>query len=152
MSLTLLGRLDRLTHIIPEVHELRITGFQSPAEDEKEETLSLDKLTDLAAAHSWPMQVADDSLHGFGLYRGDQLVVHRGCPPVIEQHDPKNRARLVIVDLGDGEGYRMRLMMRNEHDRLILRAANRSIPDLDLECDEDVDVFGVVKFRLERLG
>ncbi|WP_407291319.1 hypothetical protein [Stutzerimonas zhaodongensis] len=36
MSLTLLGRLDRLHNLSHECAELRITGFQSPAEDDEQ--------------------------------------------------------------------------------------------------------------------
>ena len=33
MSLTILTRSERLQHMLPESRELRITSFQSPAED-----------------------------------------------------------------------------------------------------------------------
>ena len=48
MSLSILARGERLRErLLADVADLRITGFQSPAEDEKEEGLSLDRLGSL---------------------------------------------------------------------------------------------------------
>lgn len=142
MSLSILGRNQRLEHLLPEARELRITGFQSPAEDEKEAGLSLDALTGLGAPQIWVVRVDDDTLLGFGMYPGDRLVVDRGALRTCEQY--------VVVDL-DGS-YRVRLMMRSDDDRLVLRAANRFTPDIDLECEEVLEVWGVVRWVISYVG
>ena len=94
-SLSILARGERLRErLLADVADLRITGFQSPAEDEKEEGLSLDRLTGLGAPHIWGVRVLDDTLLGFGIFPGDRLIVNRAA----SHFDSK----LVVVDLGDG--------------------------------------------------
>ncbi|XXF10900.1 S24 family peptidase [Pseudomonas sp. D2-3] len=144
MSLTILGRNQRLVHLLPEAKELRVTGFQSPAEDEKEEGLSLDALTNLGAPHVWVVRVEDDSLIGFGMYPGDRLVVDRG--------NMSKREQYVVVDLEDDGCYRVRLMIDDGHDRLVLRAPNRFTPDVNLEYEECVQVWGVVRWVISYVG
>lgn len=144
MSLSILGRNQRLEHLLPEARELRITGFQSPAEDEKEAGLSLDALTGLGAPQVWVVRVDDDSLIGFGMYPGDRLIVDRGTL--------RKREQYVVVDL-DGDGfYRVRLMMDNGDGRLVLRAPNRFMSDVDLECEEVLEVWGVVRWVISYVG
>lgn len=105
MSLSILARGERLRErLLTDVADLRITGFQSPAEDEKEEGLSLDRLTGLGAPHIWGVQVLDDTLLGFGIFPGDRLIVNRAACQLDN--------RFVVVDLG-GEGYRVRLVSRD---------------------------------------
>ena len=71
-ALSILARGERLRErILADAADLRITGFQSPAEDEKEEGLSLDRLTGLGAPHIWGVRVLDDTLLGFGIFPGD---------------------------------------------------------------------------------
>lgn len=142
MSLSILGRNQRLEHLLPEARELRITGFQSPAEDEKEGGLSLDALTGLGAPQIWVVRVDDDTLLGFGLYPGDRLVVDRGALCTHEQY--------VVVDL-DGS-YRVRLMMRNEEGCLVLRAAQRFTPDIVLGPEAILDVWGAVRWVISYVG
>ena len=151
MSLSILGRQDRLAHLLPEAKELRITGFQSPAEDETEDRLSLDSLTGLGAAHIWVVAVTDDSLIGFGLYPGDHLVVDRGYTLIIGD-SRQFRARLVVVDLGDGGGYRVRMMMTDEELGLVLRAPNRFTRDVRLDYEEGVEVWGTITWIIGRVG
>lgn len=82
-SLSILARGEHLRErLLTDVAKgLRITGFQSPAEDEKEQGLSLDLLTDLAAPHIWPLQVLDMSLVGFGILPGRQADRESSCWP-----------------------------------------------------------------------
>ncbi|MDH1263554.1 S24 family peptidase [Pseudomonas sp. GD03944] len=110
MSLSILGRNQRLDHLLPEARELRITGFQSPAEDEKEGGLSLDALTGLGAPQILGGQVDDNSLIGFGMYPGDRLIVDRGTMRKREQY-------YVVVDLASDGCYRVRMMADNDRSR-----------------------------------
>lgn len=95
MSLSILARGERLRErLLSDVADLRITGFQSPAEDEREEGLSLDRLTGLGAPHIWGVRVLDDTLLGFGIFPGDRLIVNRAACQLDN--------RFVVVDLGGG--------------------------------------------------
>lgn len=94
-ALSILARGERLRErLLADAADLRITGFQSPAEDEKEEGLSLDRLTGLGAPHIWGVRVLDDTLLGFGIFPGDRLIVNRAASHLDN--------KLVVVDLGDG--------------------------------------------------
>lgn len=59
VSFSILARGERLREgMLADAADLRITRFQSPAEDEKEEGLSLDRLAVLGAPHIWGVRVA----------------------------------------------------------------------------------------------
>lgn len=75
MSLSVLGRQARRKYLLDDAHQLRITGFQSPAADDAERPLSLDALIGLGAPHIWPVRVDDNTLELFGMYQGDILIV-----------------------------------------------------------------------------
>lgn len=138
MSLSILARGESLRErLLSDAVDLRITGFQSPAEDEKEEGLSLDRLTDLGAPHIWGVRVLDDSLLGFGIFPGDRLIVNRAASHLDN--------KLVVVDLG-GEGYRVRLVQRDLFGGRWLKAADPIVPDVQLDGEEIVEVWGVVSW------
>ncbi|WP_439888296.1 LexA family protein [Pseudomonas sp. MBLB4123] len=144
-SLSILARGKRLRErLLTDVAiDLRITGFQSPAEDEKEEGLSLDRLTGLGAPHIWGVQVLDDSLVGFGIFRGDRLIVNRAASHLDD--------RLVVVDLGDG-GYRVRLVQRDMFGERWLKAAEPVVSDVLLDGEESAEVWGVVSWVISRVA
>lgn len=142
-SLSILPRAEFLRErLLTDVAQgLRITGFQSPAEDEKEQGLSLDLLTDIWAPHMWPVRVLDTSLMGFAIFQGDKLVVNRAATQVDD--------RLAVVDLGS-DGYQVRLVMRDMFGGRWLRAAESHIPDVQLDGDVPIEIFGVVRYVLSR--
>ena len=136
-SLSILARGERLRErLLADAADLRITGFQSPAEDEKEEGLSLDRLTGLGAPHIWGVRVLDDTLLGFGIFPGDRLIVNRAASHLDN--------KLVVVDLGDG--YRVRLVQRDLFGGRWLKAADPIVPDVQLDGDEISEVWGVVSW------
>lgn len=144
-SLSILARGEYLRErlLIDAAKGLRITGFQSPAEDEKEQGLSLDLLTDLGAPHMWPVQVLDMSLVGFGIFQGDRLVVNRAAGHVDN--------RLVVVDLG-GDGYQVRMVVKDMFGGRWLQAAESHIRDVQLDGDVPIEVWGVVRFVVSQVA
>lgn len=142
-SLSILARGERLREsLLTDVATgLRITGFQSPADDEKEVGLSLDLLTELGAPHVWPVRVLDMSLVGFGIFQGDKLIVNRAASHVDD--------RLVVVDLG-GDGYQVRWVVKDMFGGRWLRAAESHIRDIQLDGDVPIEVWGVVRFVLSQ--
>ena len=143
-SLSILARCERLRErLLTDVaNGLRITGFQSPAEDEKDDGLSLDLLTGLGAPHVWAVQVLDDSLVGFGLFRGDRLIVNRAASHLDD--------RLVVVGLGGD--YRVRLVQRDLLGGCWLKAADPIVPDVQLDGEEIIEVWGVVTWVVSRVA
>ncbi len=143
MSLSILARGARLREcMLTEIADLRITGFQSPAEDEMEDGLSLDRLTGLGAPHIWGVRVLDDTLLGFGIFPGDRLIVDRSAG--IQSN------RLVVVDRG-GEGYLVRLVATDLFNGLLLKAPDPIVPDVQLDGSEPVEVWGVVSWVVSQV-
>ncbi|WAJ37291.1 hypothetical protein OU800_22215 [Pseudomonas sp. GOM7] len=132
MSLTILGRQARRQYLLDDAHQLRITGFQSPAVDEAERPLSLDALIGLGAPHIWPVRVDDGSLEPFGMYQGDILIVDRAANAVANCY--------LVVDI---EGvYLVRMVIRRDGALLLKppvetqRAREQALGD--------VEIFGMV--------
>ncbi|WP_313025570.1 LexA family protein [Pseudomonas lopnurensis] len=130
MSLTILGRQVRRKFLLDESHQLRITGFQSPAADDMDRPLSLDALVNLGAPHIWPVRVDDHSLQAFGMYQGDILIVDRSAAAVADCY--------LVVDM-DG-AYLVRMAVK-QGDSLALRSPQDCAACIPLL---EVDVFGVV--------
>lgn len=142
-SLSILARGERLREsLLTDVAKgLRITGFQSPADDEKEQGLSLDLLTDIGAPHMWPVRVLDMSLVGFGIFQGDRLVINRAASHVDD--------RLVVADLGS-DGYQVRWVVKDMFGGRWLRAAESHIQDVQLDGEAPIELFGVVRYVLSQ--
>jgi len=144
MSLTLLGRLDRLHNLSHECAELRITGFQSPAEDEKDAGLSFDALVGLGKPQVWVFKVDDDSLVRFGLYPGDRIAVDRSvdCKPHC----------LAVVSIDGDSQFRLRLVTKGPDGSNMLKAADTSVAPLNMGTEVSVEVWGQAKWVLSQLG
>ena len=98
--------------------------------------------TFLGAPHVWAVQVLDDSLVGFGLFRGDRLIVNRAASHLDD--------RLVVVDLGGD--YRVRLVQRDLLGGCWLKAADPIVPDVQLDGEEIIEVWGVVTWVVSRVA
>ncbi|MHB0818444.1 LexA family protein [Stutzerimonas stutzeri] len=130
MSLTIIGRQARRKFLLDESHQLRITGFQSPAADDADRPLSLDALVNLGAPHIWVVRVDDQSLQAFGMYQGDILIVDRSAEAVADCY--------LVVDM-DG-AYLVRMAIRHG-DGLALKSPQANAASCPLL---EVEVFGVV--------
>lgn len=144
MSLTLLGRLDQLHKLSHECKELRITGFQSPAEDEKDKELSFDLIVGLGKPQVWVFHVDDDSLIPFGLFPGNRIAVDRSidCKPDC----------LTVVHIDGDSQFRLRLLTQNDNGERLLKAANSSDTEVTIHSGESVEMWGQAKWVLAQLG
>lgn len=142
MTLTLLGRIDRLRNLTHECAELRITGFQSPAEDEKDGQLSFDVLAGLGKPQVWVFKVDDESLVRFGLFPGDRIAVDRAmsCKP---------NCLAVVVAEGDS-AFRLRLLTKGADGQPVLMKPDRQVELF--EADHPVEVWGRAGWVLSQLG
>lgn len=132
MSLSILGRQARRKYLLDEAHQLRITGFQSPAADDAERPLSLDGLIGLGAPHIWPVRVDDNTLEAFGMYQGDILIVDRAARAVANCY--------LVVDL-DG-AYLVRMVVRR--NGVLLLKPPVDAPRSREQALIDVEIFGMV--------
>jgi DNA polymerase V len=132
MSLSVLGRQARRKYLLDDAHQLRITGFQSPAADDAERPLSLDALIGLGAPHIWPVRVDDNTLEPFGMYQGDILIVDRSANAVANSY--------LVVDV---EGaYLVRMVVRR--DGVLLLKPPVESPRSREHALTDVEIFGMV--------
>ncbi|ENA36839.1 MULTISPECIES: S24 family peptidase [Pseudomonas] len=138
MSITVLGRSERLRHLLPEADSLRISGFQSAAGQWEENAISLDRLVGLGESPIWVVMVDDESLLEFGIYPGDRLIIDRAveCRP----------GHLVIMDV-NGQYEIRRLTHDNQGGRLLLGGHRQARP-INYGRDEPLDACGVVTFVL----
>ncbi len=79
----------------------------------------------------------DDTLLGFGIFPGDRLIVNRAACQLDN--------RFVVVDLGC-EGYRVRLVARDLFGGRWLKAADPVVPDVKLDGEVPIEVWGVVRW------
>ncbi|TWI58558.1 DNA polymerase V [Pseudomonas duriflava] len=136
MSITVLGRNERLRHLLPDVGQLRISGFRSAAGVWEDHPVPLERLAARAALPLWVIRVDDDSLLSFGLYPGDRLIVDR---------EVAYRPGHLAVTEVNGR-YEVRRLQEDQQGGWLLRGGARHIRPIDCTHDEALDVFGVVLF------
>jgi DNA polymerase V len=144
MSLTLLGRLDQLHKLSHECKELRITGFPSPAEDEKDAVLSFDLLVGLGKPQVWVFKVDDETLVRFGLFPGDRIAVDRSatCKPDC----------LAVVHLEGDNQFRLRMLTTDDNGDSMLKAPEKGGASVHMHSGTPVEVWGQAKWVLSQLG
>lgn len=109
-------------------------GFPSPAQDYIENTLSLDELCIRNPAATYFVRASGSSMVEAGIHDGDVLVVDRSLPAT---------NRKIIIATVDGEFLCKRLDL-TDRSRPVLRAESQDHPDITLNDDSELEVFGVV--------
>ena len=107
-------------------------GFPSPAEDYKENALSLDEHLISHPAATYLARASGDSMQGVGIYDQDLLVIDRSLTP---------RSGCVVIAAIDGELCCKQIDV--EGKRLI--SANKNYVPITISEDQDVVIEGVVK-------
>lgn len=127
----------------PTAHpSLRITGFQSPADDYLSAPLSLDELTGWGAPQRWLWRVDTDDLRTLGVQRDDLLVVDRSAdirPGVLVVVAVDSEHVLTLARQNSATA-KLELVRRYEDGRPVL-----------LIRDDETCVWGVGQFLLRRL-
>lgn len=108
-------------------------GFPSPADDYIEKTLDLNELLIQKPAATFFVRAEGESMLGAGIHQNDILVVDRSIEPV--------SGKIVICAL-NGELTVKRL--KNNEGKLVLGAENPDYPDIVIDGDMDMVVWGVV--------
>ena len=108
-------------------------GFPSPADDYIEKTLDLNELLIQKPAATFFVRAEGESMLGAGIHPNDILVVDRSIEPV--------SGKIVICAL-NGELTVKRL--KNNEGMLALGAENPDYPDIVIDGDMDMVVWGVV--------
>ncbi len=139
--------LDRPTPIscLPDDLRLRIVdaagaGFPSPAQDWEDPTLDLIELLRLDRAASFVFRVSGESMRDTGFFDRDVVVVDR-------DRRPANGS--IVIAIVDG-GFVIRQMVVRGNVPY-LEARNALMNANPVRCDEDVEVWGVVRASIRNV-
>ncbi len=108
-------------------------GFPSPADDYIEKTLDLNDLLVQKPAATFFVRAEGESMLGAGIHPNDILVVDRSIEPV---------ANKIIICALNGELTVKRL--KSIADEIILGAENPDYPDIIVQADIELVIWGVV--------
>ena len=108
-------------------------GFPGVVDEHMEDTLSLDQLLIKHPETTFFARVEGDSMIGAGIFEGDILIVDRSVTP-------KNKD--IVVALLDNEFTVKRL--KNKDSQPILRAENPNYPDIVVDGEHELVIWGVV--------
>ncbi|HIG79671.1 MAG TPA: translesion error-prone DNA polymerase V autoproteolytic subunit [Cycloclasticus sp.] len=108
-------------------------GFPSPADDYVEKRLDLNELLINKPASTFFVRAEGESMLGAGIHPDDVLVVDRSVHPGV--------GKIVVCAL-DGELTVKRL--RSKEGKLVLAPENPNYPDIPLEGEVDMVIWGVV--------
>ena len=107
-------------------------GFPSPADDYKEDALSLDEHLITHPAATYLAKASGDSMQGVGIFDQDLLIVDRSLTP---------RSGSVVVAAVDGELCCKQLDLVGRQ----LLSANVNYPPIAISDEQDLLIEGVVK-------
>lgn len=116
-------------------------GFPSPAADYYEERLSLDEHLIEHKEATFFVRVQGHSMTGFGIHDGDLLVVDRAV-------DPADRS--VVIAVVDGSFTVKQL--RKIQDGILLRSGAPGHGDILVSGDQQLEVWGVVRWSLHKVS
>lgn len=129
------GRMPRLRLV-----EAAGAGFPSPAQDWEETGIDLISLLGVDRAATFVFRTSGDSMKEAGIEDGDTLVVDR---------DVDARTGSIVIAVCDGGFVVREMSLINGRPHLIGR--NRNRPYAPRLCDEDVEVWGVVRTVVRNL-
>jgi len=115
-------------------------GFPSPAADYYEERLSLDKHLIEHKEATFFVRVQGHSMTGFGIHDGDLLVVDRAL-------DAADRS--VVIAIVDGQFTVKQLCCLQ--NGILLRSGSRGHADILVSGDQELTVWGVVRWSIHRV-
>jgi DNA polymerase V len=115
-------------------------GFPSPAADYYEDRLSLDEHLIEHKEATFFVRVQGHSMTGFGIHDGDLLVVDRAL-------DPADRS--VVIAVVDGS-FTVKQLCRIP-DGVLLRSGTKGHSDILVSGDQELTVWGVVRWSIHRV-
>jgi DNA polymerase V len=114
-------------------------GFPSPASDYTEDRLSLDEHL-IEHREATFFVTATGSMPDCGIHNGDLMVVDRAIDPVDQS---------IVVVIIDGD-FSVR-QLRHTSEGIVLSAASNGSEDILIGNDQDLSVWGVVRWSIHRV-
>ncbi|MBF0174439.1 MAG: translesion error-prone DNA polymerase V autoproteolytic subunit [Magnetococcales bacterium] len=126
---------------VPLLRASVAAGFPSPAQDEATEELNLEQLLIEHREATFFWRVVGNSMIGEGIHHGDLLIVDRSSTP--------DHGSIVIAIL-DG-GFVVKQFVRH-HDSVILRSSHPDYPEILITQEQNLVIWGVVKWSIHRVA
>ena len=121
---------------------MKKTGFQSPADDYKEEDTDWNRVLITHPSTTFPVEVGSDSMIDLGLFAGRTRVI------VDRTIQPKNQGAIVYVRI-EGNNY-IRQLHYDSEKRLFLAPANPNCGAIEITEDLDHKIIGKVTFSITK--
>ena len=115
-------------------------GFPSPADDYIENCIDLNEYLVQHKEATFFLRVQGDSMMGLGILNNDLLVVDRSLP--VED------GKIVIAAIGDE--FTVKQLVYSQKG-CILKAANPAYQDIIVDSENDLEVWGVVRWAIHKL-
>ena len=115
-------------------------GFPSPADDFKENRISLDRELVKNKEATFYARVSGDSMIGAGLDDGDLLIIDRS-------KNPENGK--IAICLVDGEFTVKRI--KKEKNKLYLMPENKEYKPIELKEENELIIWGVVEYVIKKI-
>ena len=116
-------------------------GFPSPAEDCAVSRLDISKLLVKHDQATFIMRVSGDSVRDFNIFDGDLILVDRAVRPM--------HGMMVVAEV-DGENTVKKLF--NSGGVVKLQAGNDDYPEIVLQGEQTLSIFGVVMWSITKHG
>ena len=116
-------------------------GFPSPADDYIEGCISLDDYLVRHKEATFFLKVTGDSMRGLGIFDGDLLVVDRALQATHES---------VVIAVLDHE-FTVKQLLHTPNG-YVLHAANPAYPDIAIKPEQELTIWGVVRWAIHRLS
>lgn len=124
---------------LPYAEEGIFAGFPSPAQDDRLESIDLNRELIRHPATTFLARIVGDSMEGANIYEGDIVVVDRA----LEVHDDD-----VVVCCVNGE-FNIKFVERRG-DVAYLISANNAYPPMRVDPEDDFILWGVVTYVIHR--
>lgn len=115
-------------------------GFPSPAAGYSEDRICLDEHLVEHREDTFFVRVVGESMTGFGIHDGDLLVVDRAIEPA---------DRSIVVAVVDGE-FTVKQLCRLP-EGVLLRACGRGHGDILVTHEQELGIWGVVRWSIHRV-
>ncbi len=130
---------QKISILIPIYSDKVEAGFPSPAENYIEKQLDIREYLIKNPEATFLVRASGESMTNIGIFSGDILIVDRSL--VVKNNS------IIVVSI-DGELTVKRLVRKNKESYLYLKSENSEYPDIKLNPENNIRVWGVVTYSI----